>query len=85
MAGRLSGGIEGRRGQRYSTGALPYGASLALSEEVGTPMMAAPSRAAAAVTAIKAVFRFTAGLQSLDGMQGVCRQLHLAGKLSSIR
>src|SRR5947207_1626633 len=51
MAGRLSVGIEGRRGQRYSTGALRYGASLALSEEVGTPMMAAPSRAAAAVTA----------------------------------
>src|SRR5262249_54713454 len=35
---------------------------LALSELEGTPMMAAPSRAAAAVTASRAVFTFTANL-----------------------
>src|SRR5262245_11533625 len=34
----------------------------ALSELEGTPMMAAPSRAAAAVTASRAVFKFTANL-----------------------
>ncbi|HKD56745.1 MAG TPA: hypothetical protein VKD45_04475, partial [Hyphomicrobiaceae bacterium] len=41
---------------------------VALSELEGTPMMAAPSRAAAAATAKKAVFKFT-GFISV-GLQG---------------
>jgi hypothetical protein len=47
---------------------------LALSELEGTPMMAAPSRAAAAVTASRAVFTFTANLhQPREASKGICR------------
>src|ERR1043166_6297077 len=66
----------------YSAGVLRYGVSPAFSEVEGTPMMAAPSRAATAVTASRAVFRFTAGLLDLDGMKSVCRLVDSASKLS---
>src|SRR5215471_13977598 len=43
---------------------------LALSELEGTPMIAAPSRAAAAVTAMRAVLKFTGLISvSLEGHQ----------------
>jgi hypothetical protein len=42
----------------------------ALSELEGTPMMAAPSKAAAAVTAMRAVLKFTGLISvSLEGHQ----------------
>jgi len=48
--------------------------ALALSELEGTPMIAAPSRAAAAVTASRAVFKFTGLLrQPLGASKGIRR------------
>ena len=45
---------------------------LALSELEGTPMIAAPSRAAAAVTAMRAVLKFTGLISvSLEGIKGL--------------
>jgi hypothetical protein len=58
MAGRLSGGIATPRASR-DLGFVPVSMGvLALSDVEGTPMMAAPMRAAAAVTASRAVFKF---------------------------
>jgi len=58
MAGPLSGGIATPRASRY-LGFTPdcMGVFAQLDVE-GTPMMAAPMRAAAAVTASRAVFKF---------------------------
>lgn len=66
----------------YSAGRLLYVGAVTLSDVEGTPMMAAPSRAATAVTASKAVFKFTARLLGLAGMQGICRPPAMARNLS---
>ena len=63
MAGRLSGRIAT---SSYLGGAGVRVGTVALSELEGTLMTAAPSSAAAAVTARRAVFKFTANLQSLE-------------------
>src|SRR5215467_15845868 len=54
-------------------GVAPVGMEvLALSELEGTPMIAAPSRAAAAVTAMRAVLKFTGLISvSLGGIKGL--------------
>ena len=89
MAGELSGGIGiGRGGSRtrlgrcYFAGVRYTDGVGGVSELDGTPTIAAPSRAAAAVTASRTVFKFTARLLAFGGMQGMCRLSDPADKVS---
>ena len=78
MAKRLSGGIGGVG--PYSL--CSVGNEVVWWEVDGTPITAAPIRAAAAVTARRSVFKFTAKLTArllrIFGMQSMCRQFDAA-------